>query len=135
MGRGQGRTWVHLEKRSLNGSSGSTVYTCIQVKKFGTVLLPQNRGVDLHAGHSMSACHEFFIVQMMSGELGTEGRFTRRVAIGPRGSLTRQVGLRNCSKMKGRAGDEYSVFRAALSPADHRHGCGWHITDIASGVR
>ena len=35
----------------------------------------------------------------MSAELGTEGRFSRRVAKGPRGSLTRQVDLCNCSKM------------------------------------
>jgi len=39
------------------------------------------------------------------------------------------------SKMNGRAGEEYIAFRAALSPADHRHGRGWHMTDIASGVR
>ena len=32
-----------------------TIYTHIQVEKFGTVLPPQNRGVDLYAGHSMSA--------------------------------------------------------------------------------
>jgi len=37
--------------------------------------------------------------------------------------------------MNGHAGEEYSAFRAVLSPADHRHGRGWHITDIASGVR
>ena len=77
----------------------------------------------------------FSIRQMMSGELGTEGRFSRRGAISCRGSLTRHAGLHNCSKMNGREGDEYSVFRAALSPADHRHGRGWHMTDIASGVR
>ena len=37
--------------------------------------------------------------------------------------------------MNWRAGEEYSLFRAELSPVDHQHGCGWHITDIASGVR
>jgi len=36
--------------------------------------------------------------------------------------------------MNGRAGKEYSAFHAALSPADHRHGRGWHMTNVASGI-
>jgi len=43
---------------------------------------------------SISAMN-FSIRQMMSAELGTEGRFSRRVAIGHRGSVTRYVDLRN----------------------------------------
>ena len=60
----------------------------------------------------------------MSAELATEDASPRSAAIGRRGSLTRHIGLRNCSKMNGWVGEEYSAFRAAVLPADHRHGHG-----------
>jgi len=92
----------------------------------------QNWGVDLYAGH------EFFRKAddvSWDRDWRTLRPVARRSAPVGHWHVTLVCVTWYCSKMNGRAGEEYSAFRAALSPADHRHGRGWHMTDIASGVR
>jgi len=91
------------------------VYSHKSRKNFGTVLPPQNRGVDLYAGHTYAT--NFAIMQMMSAELGTEG--SRQSAAVGHWHVTLVCVIWYCSEMNGR--ERRSAFRAALSPADQRH--------------
>jgi len=99
------------------------VCTPVQVEKFWDSFAPSKSGggrstyMQVTVGQQVSICATIsFVIQMMSAELGTEGRFAPLWGDGPSGSLTRHIDLRNMILQRDErgAGEEYSVFCATL---------------------